>query len=705
MTGTVEERLSDDYVFGLDIGTRNVVGTVGRLTEDGFYVVAQCSMEHETRAMLDGQIHDIGRVAKVCQAVKENLEAQIECTLTDVCIAAAGRVLRTITTRISYQYEEETVVTGEDLHTLDLMGIDKAQNILKENGDEKYKFYCVGYSVMKYYLNDEIFTSLEGHKANEIAEDIIVTFLPEDVVDGLYTAVERAGLQVANLTLEPIAAINVAIPESFRMLNIALVDVGAGTSDICITRDGSIVAYGMIPYAGDELTEVIVQQYLVDFAMAEKIKKDSTMMDEITYEDIMGLTHTVTADEILKLTEPVRAKITTAVAEKIKELNGDKSVSAAFIVGGGGKIGGFTEMLADKLDIVKERVALRGEEVMKDIIFEQEDIKKDPLLVTPIGICLNYYEQKNNFIMIHFNGEMMKLYDNGHLTIVDAALQAGLATEELFPKRGREIHFTVNGVSRMVRGEEGESAVVLMNDEAVGMNTRLEPNSYIEVRSSTTGHEARCTISDLEEFDSDKVTFYVNDKMVVCPKFVEVNGSMEPGSYEISEGDSIETRNYYTLGQLITFMDVAIDPSEGLFVNNREATMDTLVYENFSIEWKTLDAPISTDSSSATQIWNEMKSHGASIRAKRENEADGETEDKTGKPSIETGIDLEVTVNGDDVRISGKENYIFVDVFNYIDFNPNEGNGRAIVIKQNGQPCGYSTPISTGDVLEIYWQD
>ena len=52
--------------------------------------------------------------------------------------------------------------------------------------------------------------------------------------------------------------------------------------------------------------------------------------------------------------------------------------------------------------------------------------------MTPIGICLNYYEQKNNFIMIHFNGEMMKLYDNGHLTVVDAAMQAGFTTEELF---------------------------------------------------------------------------------------------------------------------------------------------------------------------------------------------------------------------------------------------------------------------------------
>ena len=104
-------------------------------------------------------------------------------------------------------------------------------------------------------------------------------------------------------------------------------------------------------------------------------------------------------------------KITSEVAAKIKELNGDKTVSACFVVGGGGKIHGFTEKLAGHLDLPTERVALRGEEVLKEVTFEQEDIKKDPLLVTPIGICLNYYEQKNNFIMVRFNGERLKLYD------------------------------------------------------------------------------------------------------------------------------------------------------------------------------------------------------------------------------------------------------------------------------------------------------
>ena len=231
-------------VFGLDIGTRNIVGTVGYLTEDDeFNVVAQCVRQHETRAMLDGQIHDIGRVARTISAVKAELEEQIGEPLTDVCIAAAGRVLKTVTTHVEYEYAEETVVSAEDIHTLNLLGIESAQDKLKEQNDTRYKFYCVGYSVMKYYLNDDLFISIEGHKANKIGEDVIVTFLPEDVVDGLYSAVGQAGLTVANMTLEPIAAINVAIPENFRMLNIALVDVGAGTSDISITKEGSIIAY------------------------------------------------------------------------------------------------------------------------------------------------------------------------------------------------------------------------------------------------------------------------------------------------------------------------------------------------------------------------------------------------------------------------------------------------------------------------------
>ncbi len=760
--------IDKDYVFGLDIGTRNVVGTVGYNDDEGFHVIGQYSEEHDSRAMIDGQIHDINRVSKTIENVKTTLEDKIKMQLTEVCIAAAGRVLRTITTRVALDYEEETVVSGEDLHTLDLIGVDQAQKILKENEEEKYKFYCVGYSVMKYYLNGELFTSLEGHKANKIEEVIIVTFLPEDVVDGLYSAVEKAGLKVANLTLEPIAAINVAIPESFRMLNIALVDVGAGTSDICITRDGSIIAYGMIPYAGDELTEAIVHEYLVDFATAELIKKTSSEEKEVTFDDIMGLSHTIPSKDVWKLVEPIEQKMADAVADKIIELNGDKAVSAAFVVGGGGRVHGFTDALAKRLDIVKERVAIRGEEVMKNIIFETNDLTRDSLIVTPIGICLNYYEQKNNFIMIHFNEEMMKLYDNGHLTVVDAAMQAGWDTDELFPRRGKEIHYTINGTAKMIRGEEGESAVVKMNDNIVGLNTPLEPNCYITIEASTEGGKANCTIEQLEEFTSATIDFFVSGNKISCPKFVEVNGSLEPGSYEIKEGDVIETRSFYTVGQIAEFMDVEIDDNYSILVNGREADKNTLVYENFDVDW-TLTGYGATEGEGGDTIVASMAETSEEVKNNSDNLTDTEEsnndytdvdayddtkdydeeelnkkeelnraiseaiedanadEDEDEDPldikgseidsvvdeiiedastkTREVPIPLNVIVNNEPITLTGKSKYVFVDVFDFIDFDTRDSRGRAIVTNINGKRCGYSDRLKTGDKIDIYWQD
>lgn len=717
------EQNANQFVFGLDIGTRNVVGTVGYREGKDFYVAAQYMKEHETRAMLDGQIHDIGRVGRTIAEVKAELEGQLEAKLTDVCIAAAGRVLKTVTTSVEYEFAEETVVTAEHIHTLDLLGVDHAQQILKERNDTRYKFYCVGYSVVKYYINDEVFSNIEGHKAEKISEDVIVTFLPEDVVDGLYSAVGQAGLNVANLTLEPIAAINVAIPEAFRMLNIALVDVGAGTSDICVTRDGSIIAYGMIPYAGDELTELIVQHYLVDFNMAEHMKLTSGMADEVEFTDIMSITHTIPSEEIWDLTHDTVDKITTEVAEKIKELNGDKSVSAAFVVGGGGKIHGFTEMLADKLEIPRERVALRGEEVLKEVHFAQEEIKKDPLLVTPIGICLNYYDQKNNFIMVRFNGERLKLYDNSHLTIVDAALQAGFPNEALFPRRGKAVEFTVNGKPRIVRGEPGESAIVKVDGRVVSINTPLVPNSEITIEASTIGKEAVSTIEQLDEYTSSTITFQVNGINITCPKFVQVNGSLEPSNYVIQEGDEIETRNFYTIGQLAEFMDVRIDEEAGIILNGKPADMGSLCYENFEIEWSAsayergerhisygqadhrFDAGPEEEASTEESTDSAAEVHEPAVETNTDSAAEAAADAPVQKPTEPESKELHIIANNQEITLSGKEEYVFVDIFDYIDFDLSASHGRAIVTLINGMDAQYTQVLQDGDKIEVYWKE
>ena len=711
-------KIPGQFVFGLDIGTRSIVGTVGYRTNERFHVIAQCVKEHETRAMLDGQIHDIYKVGNTISEVKSKLEEKLGRSLTDVCIAAAGRVLRTITTSVETEFSSDKEIVGEDIYALDSLGVEKAYEEFLKDNDTELKFYCVGYSVVRYYLNHYPIRNLEGHKAKTIGEDIIATFLPDDVVDGLYKAVGLAGLEVANLTLEPIAAIHVAIPDMYRMLNIALVDVGAGTSDISITKDGSIIAYGMIPIAGDALTEVIAKHCLVDFATAEQIKRGIGERDEVEYKDIMGLVQTISREEAVRVAEPVIKSMTKQVADKIKELNGDKSVSAVFVVGGGGKIPGYTEALAEALQIQKERVAVRGEEVMQGINFQEEDAKRDSLMVTPIGICLSYYEQSNNFIFVYFNDQRIKLYDNTKLAVVDAAMQAEFPNEGLFPKRGKELNYYVNGKPRITRGSLGEAAVIMVNGNEADIYTPIHANDSIKVIESTAGEPAALDISHLPEYGS-AMWVEVNEKRIELPQFATVNGRLQSGYYGIQENDAIEFLNYYTVGQIAKFMDVIINQDMNIYVNNKLADMETKVYENFSVIWTMEELQLSDrdkyGSGAPDTFANLPEDDGSYVKSEPvpepENENPSATEDSEMKESQEeetasedTPMSIQVTVNGKQIQLSGKSEFIYVDIFSYIDFDLSKPQGSGIVTTLNGRDAKYMEPIHTGDVIEIYWR-
>lgn len=350
--------------------------------------------------------------------------------------------------------------------------------------------------------------------------------------------------------------------------------------------------------------------------------------------------------------------------------------------------------------------------------------------------------------MVRFNGERIKLYDNNRLTIVDAALQAGFPNDELFPKRGTPINFTVNGVARLVRGEAGEGAVVTMNGKPASINTPLEPNSEIIIEPSTAGDAAEYKISQLDEYNHSLITFVINGRRVSCPRFVQVNGKLEPEDYSIRENDVIETRNYYTVRQIAQFMDLVIDTDQMIFVNNEEADLDTLVYENFSVEWKTDEYGVARIDNNNYNDTQESDSDDASIVTKQDVNADPVKEDsdtneasvaadsdenstgdintgsktseqmmnqvldelhdnfgKEAQAPVAQGKVITVIVNGEPVELSGKDTYIFVDIFTHISFDLQAGKGRAIATVINGRDAQFSEELHEGDQIELYWKE
>ena len=187
----------------------------------------------------------------------------------------------------------------------------------------------------------------------------------------------------------------------------------------------------------------------------------------------------------------------------------------------------------------------------------------------------------------------------------------------------------------------------------------------------------------------------VNETKVQMPKFASVNGALQSNYYEIQDNDAIEMLSYYTVRQLTEFMDVILDPRMNIYVNNKLADLDTPVYENFSVVWTLSKIEMFTPQSYEEE-WEE----------------DGEYEDwntpadeEPEKEIKSVSHEITVLVNKVSVTLQGKEEYIFVDVFDIIDFDLSRPRGKGIVTNLNGRPAQYMEPLHEGDVIEIYWQE
>jgi cell division protein FtsA len=657
------QQMDNNLIFGLDIGTRSIVGILGYEIKGGFHVVASHMELHETRSMIDGQIHDIDQVALTIRKVKESLERKTNKVLTKVCIAAAGRVLETMETSITIEIDESVEITEELIQSLELQGMEKAMHQINyKDAAKELPFYCVGYSVTKYYLNNFEMTNLLGHKGTTIGVDVLSTFLPAEVVNSLYKVMELVGLEVYSLTLEPIAAIQVAIPKEFRLLNIALVDIGAGTSDIAITKGGSIIAYGMIPTAGDEITESIVHQYLVDFKTAEKIKiKASGRGKTVSFKDAIGLKQTIELDHVRQTIEQSKIHLAKLISRKIEELNGGQSTNAVFIVGGGGQLDRFTELIAEDLQLAKERVAIRGKDVLANVTADDKNFKKNPEYVTPIGICLTGLQNnQHDFVEVFLNDESIRIFNTNRLTVMDIVALKGIEPKAFIPSRGNNLTFTFDGQEKVIKGQIGEPAQIYVNQKAVDLAAPIKMHDYIIIIPAKKGEDASVTIDSLLK---GQKYIRLNDEKKLLDIEILVNQTKKSRIYSIENHDVIDIL-YPTLNDVLEAFSVTYSSA---FVNEEKASEDQVIH---------LGDQINTFQSISTPETIEDKPDNTTIH---------------------------VMVNQENVQLSGKDTYVFVDVFDSIEFDRTKPKGT-LVTTINHQKAGYMDPIQQGDYIEIYWQ-
>lgn len=709
-------------LFALDIGTRSVVGIILEEDNDHFHVQDILVKEHKERAMVDGQIHNVMYVAELINEIKQELEEK-HGPLSKVSVAAAGRSLKTEQASVTINIRNRPIFTEEDISRLELQAVQQAQQqLLQHKEDTKTShYYCVGYSVLYYRLDGEEIGSLLDQQGDEAQIEVIATFLPRVVVESLIAALKRANLEMDALTLEPIAAINVLIPPTMRRLNVALVDIGAGTSDIAITDKSTVVAYGMVPTAGDEITEALSDHYLLDFPVAEEAKRQLHCSEEILIQDILGFDQYYPKEEVLTAIEPAVKQLAKAIGEEILRLNNRTAPKAVMLVGGGSLTPNLTTEIGLVLDLPANRIAVRGVDAIQNLTKEAH-IKASPELVTPIGIAIAAKKMPIQYMSLTVNEQIVRLFELKEMTVGDAFLAANIRAKQLYGKPGHGLSISVNGQDIFIPGGHGQPAQILVNGQQSSTKTIIKTGDAIQLIEGQDGLPATATIRDIVDQGVIKTITIQETKYVIEPK-ITVNGasvSMDALvndrdiiAYEIAE--TVEdvftsTNNTHILKQFESYV-IYVDGkplylpafSANLLINGKPGKLSYAVQHNDTITFSQPSLPTVQRIADHLNVLLEDK-----IIVHFQQEL-LELKKTTNEVLVNQAVvsPLSTVPNGATVSIQEKDRspWIYQDVFRFSNWQlPTTFKGNFTILR-NGQPATFDTEIFGGDQLEIVLEE
>ncbi|OUP10619.1 cell division protein FtsA [Anaeromassilibacillus sp. An200] len=485
-----------ELIYALDIGTRSVIGMLGRQENGRVHILAVEKQPHERRSMLDGQIEDIDQVAATVTQITRRLEADVGRRLTQVCVAAAGRSLRTEHGSSRIELSAPEVIGDEHVQKLTAEAVANAAGILEDGEETAQRMLLVGYTATQLRLDQYPLAKLQGHTGTLLEAEVVATFLPSEVVDSLNAVVRRAGLETASLTLEPIAALNAAIPPQLRLLNLVLVDIGAGTSDIAACRDGSVVGYTMATVAGDEISEALMRAYLIDYDTAERIKTELSADTIVEFQDVVGFDQAVPAEEILEKADPAIGSLVGEIARRVLELNGGPP-SALFLAGGGSKLSGLCARVAEALEMDTKRVALAGGH-FKTTCFADGIPLDDPEYATPLGIavssCLGLISDSSR---VFLNDAPARLFRSGQLTLLELLMMNGYSYANLIGRTGKSLSLYVDGKRISYHGSPPTAAHLAVNGVEVQPSRIIYAGDNIEFVPAVDGEDRAMTAGEL----------------------------------------------------------------------------------------------------------------------------------------------------------------------------------------------------------------
>ena len=322
-----------DLVVGLDIGTAKVMVVVAEVLPNGELKLAGLGVAPSNGLKRGVVVNIEATVQSIQQALKE-AELMADCKITRVYTGITGSHIR------GFNSSGMVAIKDREVSAADVARVVETAKAINISTDQRLLLV----EPQEFIIDGQDVKEPIGMSGIRLEAKVHIVTGAQSAAENIIKCVRRCGLEVEQLMLNPLASSLSVLTEDERELGVALVDIGAGTTDLAIFTNGAIRHTSVIPIAGDLITSDIAMALRTPTKDAEEIKVESgyakqLLADPQAQVEVPGLgdrgPRMLSRQALAGVIEPRVEEIFTLVHQVMRESGFEEMLSSGIVLTGG----------------------------------------------------------------------------------------------------------------------------------------------------------------------------------------------------------------------------------------------------------------------------------------------------------------------------------------------------------------------------------
>ncbi len=378
---------SGNIIAGLDLGTTKVVALIASVEPDTHIINILGIGTAPSEGLKKGVVVNIDKTVKSIQIAVEQAELQSGVSMQEAVVGIAGDHIQSFATRSIISIPH----SSREIAKTDVLRITEDAKNIKLQADRK-----ILHILPQDYIIDgqDGVTDPVGMSGVRMEANIHVITALQTAMQNVYKCVERAGVQVKGVVLEPLASSSAVLDDDEREVGVALIDIGGGTTDIAIFHENVIRHTAIIPVAGNQVTEDIAIGLGILNNTAEKIKKEygHATVESILHDEcfmIPGISGRspleIEKNLLARIIGPRMEEIFESCFEELRKSGYINRLPAGIVLTGGSALLRGSEDLAMRIFGMPVKLGLPSGHSYRGLAQEIEN----PIYSTAVGLVLH----------------------------------------------------------------------------------------------------------------------------------------------------------------------------------------------------------------------------------------------------------------------------------------------------------------------------